>query len=167
MLVLFIIFTYTRYNKSDVPSRLKILFLLDSGASISLLIYPTYIALAKRPNITNNNTTPNTSKTLTVANQTEVPVLLYVTLTLNTTIGENFRQFITPFAVADIKYNIHATPFCEEYIQNINIQDFTLQFRHHSKEFPNHTKLTSLLSKESIILSSHTSIELTLKHNFA
>ena len=53
-----------------------------------------------------------------------------------------------PSAVADIKYNILGTPFFEEIIQNINIQDFTLQFKHHSRIYPNYAKFTSLLSKD-------------------
>ena len=51
-------------------------------------------------------------------------------------------------AVADIKYNFPNTPFFEEYIHNFNIQDFTLQFEHHSKVHPNHTKITSVLSED-------------------
>ena len=59
------------------------------------------------------------------------------------------RQFIIPFAVADIKNNILGTPFIrKKYIQTINKPDFTLQFKHHSKDFPNNTKFTSLLSKD-------------------
>ena len=55
------------------PSRLEIAFLLDSGASISVLNYPTYITLTKlldiRPNHTSDTRLQHTSKTLTVANQ--------------------------------------------------------------------------------------------------
>ena len=46
------------------------------------------------------------------------------------------------------KYIILGTPFFEEYIQNFNIQDFTLQFKHQSKDQPNTTKITSVLSKD-------------------
>ena len=63
----------------DNPSRLEIAFLLDSGASISVLNYPSYIPLTKlldiRPNHTSDVGPTRNSKTLTVANQTEV--LLY------------------------------------------------------------------------------------------
>ena len=105
---------------------------MDSGAPISVLNHPTYITIAKFLQNKQNNP-PNSSKTLTVANQTEVPILHYVTITLNTTIEDDSRQFTIPFAVADIKCNILGTPFFEEYIQNINVQDFTLQFKHHSR----------------------------------
>ena len=91
---------YTSYTHSspnqhqrDYPSRLEISFLLDSGASISVLNYPTYITISKLPNIKQNNS-HHSSKTLTVANQTEVPILHYITITLNTTIEDDSRQFI-------------------------------------------------------------------------
>ena len=58
----------------DNPSRLEIAFLLDSGASISVLNYPTYITLTKLLDIRSNHTSDvgltRNSKTLTVANQT-------------------------------------------------------------------------------------------------
>ena len=119
-------------NQRDYPSRLEFFFHLDSGASISVLNHPTYITIAKLLGIKQNNP-PNSSKTLTVANQTEVPILHYVNITLNTTIEDDSRHFTIPFAVADINNNILGTPFLEENIQNINIQDFTLQFKHHSR----------------------------------
>ena len=76
--------THTPSNQTqqDYPSRLEISFLLDSGASILVLNYPTYVTIAKLLNIKHNNTL-NPSKTLTVANQTEVPILHYVTVLLN------------------------------------------------------------------------------------
>ena len=83
-----------------------------------------------------------------VANQTEVAILHYVTITLNTTIEDDSRQFTILFAVTDIKYNILGTPLFEEYIQNINNQDFTLQFKQQSKVYLNYTKVSSLLSKD-------------------
>ena len=101
----------------------------DSGASISVLNYPTYVTIAKLLNIKQNNTL-DPPKTLTVANQTKVPILHCVTTTSNTTIEDDSRQFTILFAVADIMYNILGTPFFEENIQNINKQGFTLQFKH-------------------------------------
>ena len=70
--------------------------MLDSGATISVLNYPTYLTIAKLLNITCNNETNHTSKTLTVENQTEVPILHYVTTTLNTSIEQTCGQFIMP-----------------------------------------------------------------------
>ena len=45
-------------------------------------------------------------------------------------------------------YNILDTPFFEEFIQKINIQQFTLQFKHQSPVRATFTKFTSLLSKD-------------------
>ena len=78
---------------------------MDSGAFISVLNYSTNNTIAKLLNYKENSTLKQ-SKTLTVANQTEVPTLHYVTITLNTIIEDDSRQFTIPFAVADIKYNI-------------------------------------------------------------
>ena len=131
---------------------MEIAFLLDSVASISVLNYPTYITLTKlldiRPSHTSDIGPTQNSKTLTVANQTEVSILHYANIILNTTIDENSRYFSVPFAVADIKYNILGTPFFEDNIQIINIQDFTLEFRYQSKTHPNYAKFTTLLSKD-------------------
>ena len=136
----------------DNPSRLEIAFFLDRGASISVLNYPTYITLTKLLDIRSNHTSDvgptRNSKTLTVANQTEVPILHYATIILNTTIDENSRNFSVPFAVADIKYNILGTPFFEDNIQNINKQDFTLEFKYQSNTHPNYANFTTLLSKD-------------------
>ena len=49
------------------------------------------------------NNTLNPSKTLNCANQTEIPTLHYITVTLNTTIEDDSRQFTIPFAVASTK----------------------------------------------------------------
>ena len=138
--------------RGDNSSRLEIAFLLDSGASISVLNYPTYTTLTKLLDIRVNHTSDikpqHTIKTLTVANQTEVPILHYANSILNTTIDDNFRSFSLPFAVAEIKYIILGTPFFEDNTQNINIQVFTLEFKYQSQIHPNNTKFTTLPSKD-------------------
>ena len=117
-----------------------------------MLNYPTYITLTKlsdiRPNHTSDTGLQNNSKTLTVANQTEVPILHYAIIILNTTIDDNSGYFSVPFAVADNKYNNFRTPFFEDNIQNKNIQDFTLEFKYQSKTHPIYAKFTTLLSKD-------------------
>ena len=123
------IHTPSNLIQRDNPTRFEISFFLYSGASISVLNYPTYVTFAQLLNNKQNNTL-NHSKTLTVAIQTEVPILHYVTVTLTTTVDDDSRQFTVPFTVADIKYNILGTPFFVENIQNLNIQNFTLQLKH-------------------------------------
>ena len=106
------LYTHTPPNQTqrDYPSRLGISYLLDSGASISMINYPTYVTIAKLLDIKQNDTLTS-SQTLTVANQADVLILEYVIITLKTTIEDDSRQFVIPFAVADIKYNILGTPF--------------------------------------------------------
>ena len=144
--------TPSSITQRDKPPRLEIAFLLDCGASISVLNYPTYITLSKlldiRPSHTSDIGLNHTSKTLSVANQTEVPILHYANIILNTTIDDNSRYLSVPFAVDDIKYNIRGTPFFEDNIQNINIQEFTLEFKYQSKTHPIYAKFTTLLSKD-------------------
>ena len=155
-------------TQRDNPSRLEIAFLLDSGASISVLNYPTYINLTKlldiRPNHTSDIGPHNTSKTFTDANQTEVPILHYANIILNTTIDGNSRYFSVPFAVADIKYKILGTPFFEDNIQNINIQDFTLEFKYQSKTQPIYAKFTTLISKDYPFFHTFTELFQKLKY---
>ena len=143
--------TPSSITQRDNPSRHEIAFLSDSGASISVLNYPTYITLTILVDIRLNHNSDigphDTSKNLTVANQTEVPMLHYANIILNTTIDDNSRYFSVPFAVADIKYDILGTPFFEYNIQNINIQDFTLEFKYQSKTHPNSAIFITLLSK--------------------
>ena len=144
----------------DNPSRLEISFLLDSGASISVLNYPTYDTIAKLLNIKQNSTL-NPPKTLFVANQTEVPRLHYVTIILNTTIEDDPRQFTKPFAVADIKYNNLGTLFLRKTYKRqtyktlhynlYTIQQYTLTIQNLHHYYP---KITHLF---------HTFIELILK----
>ena len=78
-----------------------------------------------------------------------------------TSIEQTSRQFIIPFAVADIKYNILGTPFFGEYLQNINTQDFTLQFKYQSKDQPN-----LLLHIQKTVHTSRTYTESILKHKY-
>ena len=95
--------TYSiKSNCERFSIKIRIFNFLDSGASISVLNVPTYVTIAKHLNI-KQIITLNSSKTLTVANQTEVPVLHFVIKTLTTTIEDDSRQFIILSAVADIK----------------------------------------------------------------
>ena len=144
--------TPSSITQRENPSRLEIAFLLDSGASISVLNYPTYKTLTKllgiRPNHTSDIGPHHISKTLTDANQTEVPILHYANIIFKTTIDDNSRYFSVPFAVADIKYHILGTPFFEDNLLNISIHDFTLEFECQSKTHPSYAKYTTPLSKD-------------------
>ena len=83
-----------------------------------------------------------------IANQSEVPIKHYITVTCHTSISENSRHFTIPFAVADIKYKILGTPFFEENITNINVQDFTMKFKHPYKDQSQIDSFTTLIEKK-------------------
>ena len=98
--------------KHILPSKLEILFLLDTGASISVLNLPTFHVISKQLNINvPTNLQNKRAKTLTVANQTEVPIIYYISMTCFTEVNHKTRSFNIDFAVANIKYNILGTPF--------------------------------------------------------
>ena len=88
----------------------------------------------------------DTSQSLTIANETEVSITQYI-LTCFSSIETKWRHLMIPFAVADIKYNILGTPFFEKYVQKINNQDFTMNFKHSSIDQPANASFTTLVEK--------------------
>ena len=59
---------------------------------------------------------------LTVANQTGVPIIHYISMTCFTGVNHQNRSFNIEFAVANFKYNILGTSFFKKNIQNIDFQ---------------------------------------------
>ena len=57
----------------------------------------------------------DTSKPLQIANQSEVPIKQYISVTCFWSVDIKSKYFFSFFALADIKYNILGTPFSEEY----------------------------------------------------
>ena len=113
---------------SNLPSRLEMASLLDIGASISVLNLPTYMIITQKFNVC-IYTQHVTSKTLTIANQSEVPFKQRISVTCFPSKRTKSRYFMIPSAVADIKYSILRTTLFEEYVQKIKIQDFTVNFK--------------------------------------
>ena len=114
---------------TSLPSKLEILFLLESGASICVLNLPTFTNLADHfLKCSKHSPHKDEFNTLTVANKTEVPILYNVIFTLHTSIHGSTRTLVIPFAVANIKYNILGTPFFEKYIKTLNIENMSLTF---------------------------------------
>ena len=64
----------------------------------------------------------DTSKTLSIANQSETSIQQYHSVTSFSTIETKSSYFLTPFVVADIKQFISGTPFSENYVQKLNIK---------------------------------------------
>ena len=104
-----------------LPSKLEILFLLDTGASISVLNLPTFHVIAKQLNLNvPKDIEKKRAKTLKVATQTEVPIVHYVSMACFTEVNHQNRSFNIEFAVANIKYKILGAPLFKKNIQNID-----------------------------------------------
>ena len=71
------LYVHASEGKDNIlPSKLEILFLLDTGASISVLNLPTFHVFAKQLILNVPKKFENKrAKTPTVANQTEVPII--------------------------------------------------------------------------------------------
>ena len=114
---------------TSIPSKLELLFLLDSGASICVLNLLTFTFLADHfLKCSRHSPHQNEYKTLTVANKSEVPILHNLILTLHTSLHGNTRTLVIPFAVANIQYSILGTPFFEKYVKTLNIECMSLTF---------------------------------------
>ena len=79
---------------NTLPSKLEILFLLDTGASLLVLNLPTFHVIAKQLNLNiPKNIENKRAKTLTVANQTEVPIIHYISMTCFTEVNHQHRSW--------------------------------------------------------------------------
>ena len=118
------------------PSKFEILFLLDTGASISVLFLPTFHVVAKQLNLNVPKHNENKRvKTLTVANQSEVSIKHYVSMTCFTEVNHQNRSFNIEFAVANIKYHILGTPFFKKNIQNTDFQQNLMTKKNNIQNF--------------------------------
>ena len=102
-------------NKTDsnLPPKMEVDFPLDSSASLSVPFTPCSMMISQLFNVCNHD--PHvTSKTLTIANQSEAPVNQLISVTCLSSKGTKSRQFMITFTVADVKYNMLGTPFFEK-----------------------------------------------------
>ena len=108
----FILYNSKSKIDTSTPSKLEIFFLLDSGASISVLL-PKY-------NILPLKLTLFLSKPKFLFYSTLISLaILLLTMTL---------VHFFPFAVANIKYNILGTPSFEQYVKPLDNENMTLLF---------------------------------------
>ena len=136
-------------NDNILPSKLEILFLLDTGASISVLNLPTFHVISKQLNINvPTNIQNKRAKTLTVANQTEVPIKHYISMTCFTEVNHKTRSFNIDFAVANIKYNILGTPFFKKHIQNIDFQQNIMTYTEQHPKLSTKTTFSTFTEKD-------------------
>ena len=136
-------------NDNILPSKLEILFLLDTGASISDLNLPTFHVISKQLNINvPTNLQNKRAKTLTVANQTEVPIIHYISMTCFTEVNHKTRSFNIDFAVANIKYNILGTRFFKKHIQKIDFQQNIMTYTEQHPKLPTKTTFSTFTEKD-------------------
>ena len=125
------------------------MFLLDTGASISVLNLPTFHAISKQLNINvPTNLENKRAETLTVANQTEVPIKHYISMTCFTEVNHQTRSFKIDFAVANIKYNILGTPSFKKHIQIIDFQQNIMTYIEQHPKFSTKTTFSTFTEKD-------------------
>ena len=147
---MFLLYIHAFERKDNIsPSKLEILFLLDTGASISVLNLPTFHVIAKQLNFSVPKDIENTrAKTLTIANQTEVPIVHYVSMTCFTEVNHQNRSFNIEFAVANIKYNILGAPFFRKNIQNIDFHQNIMTYKEQHPKLPTKTHFSTFTEKD-------------------
>ena len=87
-------------NDSKLQSGLEFAFLLDSGIFISVLRKPTYMMINQVFNLLYHDK-HDTSKTLTIANQSEFSIEQYLSVLCFLSIDAKRRFFMIAFVVAD------------------------------------------------------------------
>ena len=126
-----------------------IFFLLDTGASISVLNLPTFHVIAKQLNLKVPRDMENKRvKSLTVANQTKVPIVHYVSMTCFTEVNHQNRSFNIELAVANIKYYILGAPFIKKMIQNIDFQQNIMTYKEQHPKLPTKTHFSTFTEKD-------------------
>ena len=132
-----------------LPSKLEMLFLLDTGASISVLNLPTFHVIAKQIHLNvPKNVENKKAKTLTVANQTEVPIIHYVSMTCFTEVNHKNRSFNIEFAAANFEYNNLGTPFFKKNIQNTDLQQNIMTYKEQHPKLPTKTHFSTFTEKD-------------------
>ena len=110
---------------------------------------PTFHVISKQLNINvPTNLQNKRAKTLTVANQTEVPIIHYISMTCFTEVNHKTRSFNIDFAVANIKYNILGTPFFKKHIQNIDFQQNIMTYTEQHPKLPTKTTFSTFTEKD-------------------
>ena len=130
---------------------------------ISVLNLATFHVISKQLNINvSTNLQNKRAKTLTVATQTEVPIIHYISMTCFTEVNHQTRSFNIDFAVANIKYNILGTPFFKKHIQNIDFQQNIMTYIEQHPNLP--TKTTFSILQKRITHIFPTSILINVKN---
>ena len=129
---------------------------------------PTFHVTSKQLNINVPTNLENKgAKTLTVANQTEVPKIHYFSKTCFTEVNHQTRSFNIDFAVASIKYNILGTPFFKKHIQNIDFHQNLMTYIEQHPKLSTKPTFTTFTEKDyQYIFYIFTYILLNVKNQF-
>ena len=110
---------------------------------------PSFHVIAKQLNLNRPKNIENKrAKTLTVANQTEVPITHYVSKTRVTEVNHQNRSFNIEFAVANIKYNFLGSPFFKRNIQNIEFQQNLMTYKDQHPKLPTKTHFSTFTEND-------------------
>ena len=110
---------------------------------------PTFHVIAKHLNLNVlKNIEYKRTKILTVANQTEVPIINYVSMTCFTKVNRQNRSFNNEFAVANIKYNILGAPFFKKHIQNLDFQQNKMTLKEQHPKLTTKTHFSTFTEKD-------------------
>ena len=110
---------------------------------------PTFHVIAKQLNLNlPKNIENKRAKTLTVANQTEVLIIQYISMTCFTEVNNQNRSFYIEFAVANIKYIILGAPFSRKNIQNIDFQQKIMIYKEQHPKLPTKTHFSTFTEKD-------------------
>ena len=115
---------------------------------------PTFQVIAKQLNLNiPRNIENKRAKTLTVANQSEVPMKHYVSMTRFTEVNQQNRSFNIEFAVANNKYMFLGTPFFKKNIQNIDFQQNIMTYKEQHPRLPTKTHFLTFTKKDHPYIS--------------
>ena len=116
---------------------------------------PTFHVIAKQLNLNvPKNIENKRAKTLTVANQTEVPIVHYISMTCYTEVNHQNRSFNIEFAIANIKYNILGAPFFKKNIQKIDFQQNIMTYKEQHLKLPTETSFSTFTEKDFLYISN-------------
>ena len=110
---------------------------------------PTFHVISKQLNLNvPKNIENKRAKTLTVVNQTEVPIIHYISMTCFTEVNHQNRSFNNNFAVANIKYNNLGTPCFKRHIQNLDFQQNIMTYKEQHSKLPTKTHFSKFTEKD-------------------
>ena len=139
-----ILYTSKPLNDTSTPSKLEILFLLNSGDWTSILKIPPFKLLPdenlKCSRVIDENPT---QIFLTVSLKAEIVILFDVTLIWQASLDDKSRTFVILFAVANVKCKFFGTLFIEKHVKLLYIAIMSLCFRNPTHLNNNTTCFTS------------------------